>query len=529
MLRNAKVFGLLLILCSLIFAYTGEVLEEYPIPGKFPTGLTWDGKNLWLADRETDQIYCLGSDGEVIRSFPSPAYWPMGLAWDGKYLWNSDANTKKIYCLDPDNGNILKTIDYPEKVPEGLTFDGEYLWCCDNKDDIIVQISTVDGTTIRSFPAPSGDARGICYDGKYFWISDRMEDKVYMVDYETGNVIFATDAPSQFPRGMAWDGKAVWVVDHHTNKLYKLKNRDGQKIRRYNKREAVTLLKNRARNFGPGKILTLDLHFALPVDRDNQKILESVEFSEKPTDYPTDRWDQKTARFHYKNVKSGEIKAPELKVKSEIYETQYFIYPDEIGSLDDIPGAIRKKYLDNDEKYQLQHPVIQQALKEAVDDEKNPYWIARNLYNYLLPRMYYEMVGGWNTAPTVLERGNGSCSEYSFVYIALCRAAGIPARYVGSVVVRGDDTSYDNVFHRWCEIYLPDFGWIPVDPSGGDKKTPAEQAAYFGHLDNRFLITTQSGGGSETMGWTYNFNQFWTTEPQTKVMTEHFADWEITE
>jgi len=527
MLKFAKILFVTGLLFSSIYCYTGEVVKEIGIQVNFPTGLTYDGKNFWIADRETDRIYCLEAvSGKVLRSISSPAYWPTGLAWDGKNLWNADAKTQKIYCLNPETGNIIKTLDYPEKVPEGLTFDGKYLWACDNSADIIVQISTVDGTTIRTFPSPSTDPRGICYDGDYFWISDRMEDKIYMVDDETGDVIFATDSPSQFPRGMTWDKKNVWVVDYHTDKLYQLKVRDGEKFRRFNKRTARTILTNRIQNFGTGDILTLDLHFALPVNRDNQTIAGNFEYSEKPGDYITDQWDQETAVFHYENIEAGTTISPVMKVNSEIYEIQYFVYPDEIGTLADIPKKIKDKYLVNDEKYQLQHSVIQKAVQDAIGTEKNPYRMARNLYNYLLTKMYYEMVGGWNTAPTVLARGNGSCSEYAFVYIALCRAAGIPARYVGSVVVRGDDTSYDNVFHRWCEIYLPNFGWIPVDPSGGDQETPALQAKYFGHLDNRFLITTQSGGGSKTMGWTYNFNQFWTTEPQTKVEAEHFADWE---
>ena len=139
--------------------------------------------------------------------------------------------------------------------------------------------------------------------------------------------------------------------------------------------------------------------------------------------------------------------------------------------------------------------------------------------------MYYEMAGGWNTAPTVLARGNGSCSEYSFVYISMCRAAGLPARYVGSVAIRGDDASMDDVFHRWVEVFMPNYGWIPIDPSGGDRDWPGDQANYIGHVANRYLITTQSGGGSETMAWTYNSNEFFVTEPKTFVVIDNFADW----
>jgi transglutaminase-like putative cysteine protease len=140
--------------------------------------------------------------------------------------------------------------------------------------------------------------------------------------------------------------------------------------------------------------------------------------------------------------------------------------------------------------------------------------------------MYYEMVGGWNTAPTVIERGNGSCSEYTFAFISMCRSVGIPARYVGSLVIRGDEASLDDVYHRWVEIYLPNYGWVPIDPEGGDEKLPRDQANAIGHLSPRLLITTQSGGGSETMEWTYNSNDSWVTEPKTYVVSDHFADWQ---
>jgi len=177
-------------------------------------------------------------------------------------------------------------------------------------------------------------------------------------------------------------------------------------------------------------------------------------------------------------------------------------------------------------KYWINDPFIQSSVRKAVGNIRNPYWIARNIFDYIRERMEYERVGGWNVAPTVLKRGSGSCSEYTFVYIAMCRAAGIPARYAGAVVVRGDDASLDYVYHRWVEVYLPGYGWIPVDPSRGDRVWPRDQAMSFGHLSNQFLITTEGGGGSEYLGWDYNSSERWRADGPVRLRMEKIGEWE---
>jgi len=136
------------------------------------------------------------------------------------------------------------------------------------------------------------------------------------------------------------------------------------------------------------------------------------------------------------------------------------------------------------------------------------------------------MVGGWDVPEVVLKRGSGSCSEYTYTFVALCRAAGLPARYQGSIVVRGDDASIDEAFHRWAQVYLPGIGWLPVDANRGDAKAPADQARGFGELSNRFLITTQGGGDSEYLRWGYNSYARYKTTGCCKVEEDLFGFWE---
>jgi len=522
-----------------LLAYTGEIVKEFATPCNFPTGLTFDGKYLWLADRHDDVLICIDPESEkVIRRIESPAYWPMGLTWDGEALWNADIKggiplsenyAGKIYRINPADGSILKTIEAPTPSSRGLAWDGKYLWCVDNSSDKIFQFSTEDGTTIKEFKAPSSESRGITFDGKYLWISDRIRNEIYMVSPVDGSVIIITEAPGPYTRGIAFDGEFLWAVDYQTRKIYKLKVNDGEKFRKYKTKSYKVTFRHQIKNYGPGKLINADIHIAKPINRLNQEILSDISCEPKAYNLVTDKWGQKTAHFNIKNLSAGESYEAKMQVNLKTSCVRYFIYPEKVGTLKDIPSEIKSKYLEDNEKYQITHPVIKNAVKKAVGDEQNPYKIARNIFSYLIDNMYYEMVGGWNTAPTVLERGNGSCSEYTFVYIAMCRAAGLPARYVGSVVVRGDDASMDDVFHRWVEIYLPNYGWIPVDPSGGDRSSPRDQAQYFGFVSNRFLITTQSGGGSETLHWTYNSDESWSSEPKAFIVSDHFAEWEPVE
>jgi len=536
MKKYLLLLSLTLLLCLPVYAYTGEVSSSFDTPGNYPTGLCFDGKNVWLADRGTDKLYYINVEtGKVIRKIESPSYWPMGLAWDGEYLWNADYRGRSdksedrdgmIFKIDPEDGTILKTLHAPSNSPKGLTWDGKYLWCVDDRSDKVIQFSTVDGTTIRSFPSPAKDPKGITFDGKYLWISDRETDEIYMVDPETGYVIIIMDAPGNYVHGLAVDGNRLWAVDFEDDKVYKLKIKDDEKFIKTDKQLHKVTFNHSVTCYGPGKIKTLDVFIALPADRVNQDILKDFTYNRKPDEVITDRWGQKAAHFKFSDLKPGTKTNVQVTTVFESYNVRYFIYPEKVGQLEDIPQDIRDKYLDDDEKYQIHNKIIQETIKKVVGDEVNPYWIMRKIHQYLIGHLHYLMDGAWDTAPTVLTNGHGSCSEYSFAFIALCKAAGLPTRYVGSTWDRKELAYMDDVYHRWVEVYLPGYGWIPTDPTHGDRAAPRDQAFPIGYVSNAALITTQSGGGSKTMEWTYNSNERYTTEPKTNLNITNFADWD---
>jgi transglutaminase-like putative cysteine protease len=71
------------------------------------------------------------------------------------------------------------------------------------------------------------------------------------------------------------------------------------------------------------------------------------------------------------------------------------------------------------------------------------------------------------------EHASGVCQDYAHAMLALCRAAGIPARYVSGYVhayPHGEGHEHllgSEASHAWVEAFLPGNGWVGFDPTNG--------------------------------------------------------------
>ncbi|SEC13091.1 transglutaminase family protein [Terriglobus roseus] len=68
-----------------------------------------------------------------------------------------------------------------------------------------------------------------------------------------------------------------------------------------------------------------------------------------------------------------------------------------------------------------------------------------------------------------LEQKSGVCQDFSHIMIALVRSRlQIPCRYVSGYLYHGQgdkDRSATSATHAWVEAYLPQFGWVGLDPT----------------------------------------------------------------
>jgi transglutaminase-like putative cysteine protease len=62
----------------------------------------------------------------------------------------------------------------------------------------------------------------------------------------------------------------------------------------------------------------------------------------------------------------------------------------------------------------------------------------------------------------VLRSGKGVCQDFTHLMIAILRSFGVPARYVSGYIHRPGKESQS---HAWCEAWLPDLGWLGIDPT----------------------------------------------------------------
>jgi transglutaminase-like putative cysteine protease len=83
---------------------------------------------------------------------------------------------------------------------------------------------------------------------------------------------------------------------------------------------------------------------------------------------------------------------------------------------------------------------------------------------------------GQADALQILDECRGDCSEHALLYVALCRAAGIPARLCSGYVSVGSAWGA----HSWAEIWTGQ--WIGADPTTGEVGTGARYL-FFGYPD----------------------------------------------
>lgn len=170
-------------------------------------------------------------------------------------------------------------------------------------------------------------------------------------------------------------------------------------------------------------------------------------------------------------------------------------YDIEIKSLDNI------KYTNDYSQYLLDEPKIQSTdrpiidkAKEVVGNEQNPYLKAKSIFAYVNTNIQYDSSEGNKGALNALRTKKGLCEDYADLFVTMARAVNIPARVVYGYWVASDaftiGESYNmTVGHAWAEFYLPNYGWIFVDPTPTKDNRQTPDWDYFAKDNDTHLVS----------------------------------------
>jgi len=99
---------------------------------------------------------------------------------------------------------------------------------------------------------------------------------------------------------------------------------------------------------------------------------------------------------------------------------------------------------------------------------ESPYQVALRFCKYVYDN--FEYIKGVTTVETTLDEiwklKAGVCQDFAHMLMEMLRMAQIPARYVsGYICVSRDNTRGVGATHAWAEAYIPDYGWLGIDPT----------------------------------------------------------------
>jgi hypothetical protein len=143
------------------------------------------------------------------------------------------------------------------------------------------------------------------------------------------------------------------------------------------------------------------------------------------------------------------------------------------------------------------NPILRNHLiKAGVRIDADPIEKALKIYEYLCRELSYgSFTDNEDKTNDIIKNKKAHCGQYAYSFVRLCREAGIPARRCSGFSFSyntGKKKQAEVSGHNWAEFYVEGIGWIPVDPTKGDKKDSRKQY-YFGAVDNARLCVSKDG------------------------------------
>ncbi len=215
------------------------------------------------------------------------------------------------------------------------------------------------------------------------------------------------------------------------------------------------------------------VRLTLPRDNPRQSIYNEHFENSEMTFYIRDR--EKTGNrigFWRTDLLQG-FKNLQYTFSAQLKKRDYVLPPNAVVPRDRVYPPEVQPQINLQPSTHIQSDEVKPLLKKIVKREKNAVEISRRIYDFVRGNVKYKSEKGSKDASATLDKLVADCGGQARLFVALSRAAGIPSRIVGGLLL---ETGIKNTTHVWAENYIGG-EWIPFDVVNDN----------FGRLPERYL------------------------------------------
>jgi transglutaminase-like putative cysteine protease len=172
-------------------------------------------------------------------------------------------------------------------------------------------------------------------------------------------------------------------------------------------------------------------------------------------------------RSAYMEQKAGKGKPTKFDLTFEytVHCVHFDLDPKNVQATDVTQGELKR--FTSEAPHVVFTEKIKNLVHELAGNETNPLINAKAFYDWIAGNIQYSYAREYSTLTNIGEycfaNRYGDCGQEAMLFITMCRAQGIPARW---------QTGWDlypnsHDIHDWTEIYIAPYGWVPVDAWAG--------------------------------------------------------------
>ncbi|MFW9910111.1 MAG: transglutaminase family protein [Candidatus Thorarchaeota archaeon] len=157
----------------------------------------------------------------------------------------------------------------------------------------------------------------------------------------------------------------------------------------------------------------------------------------------------------------GESFSPTVIMRIDTIARDWLL--EHISEQEDELKKLRGTYCSMQKYWEIEDSIIQELSERIAESSNSDETYARLAMQVVRERVKLKTLLDERLGAAAAARTKeGDCDEHADLFIALTRAVKIPARRVVGHLFKGGREPEP---HAWCEVYLQDKGWIPVDPA----------------------------------------------------------------